>query len=174
MKKIGLKTARALATALFWALLLAACGGERYNSPTAPAVTSPSPSPSPVELWSVSGRVIGFSDPRGCQFPQTIGAPSKGDWSMYQIGSELMISAGDPVNGDPVYSGSLNGLEFDLRASNFAEGGAESCHAYFDGLLAGRFTDDRRQLDATETWIVRYSSGAEATITVHWTGSRVL
>jgi hypothetical protein len=99
-----------------------------------------------------------------------LGETWPGSWSILQNGSQLTIETGDTVSY-PVYRGSLNGLRFDFMTSDFDGGGVGSCRADFTGTLAGSFSADGRRLEAFETWIFRYSSGAESTITVHWIGS---
>lgn len=155
--------------AIFVALILAA-GCQDDHSATGPTI--PLTGVTGV-VWSMNGRLTGFSDPSGCLGSRTIGQESSTTWSIYQTENQLRIETGDPLDDFPVYSGSLNGLQIDFAIPESKPSYRGICVSTFRSMLVGSFSADRLQLDAVETWIFRDSSGVDSALVLHWTGSKM-
>jgi hypothetical protein len=171
---------KAQTLALTIALALTACGGGP-SSPTQPSLqpstsTQPSPSTSSaasgVTSWTVTQRFGSVSGPDISWVRE-----QRARWTpaVFPNMPMTITRSGGSINLDSPffqvnYAGTFAGSEFSATGKEPLEAGGPQMAGVSN--LSGRFSDDDRQLTATEVNTYRLISGETVTYTWEWQASR--
>lgn len=155
-------------------VLVVGCGG-RHEAPHSPTSPAPAPSAAPSggsglewsEVWKLTVVHEGTAG-NACLRGPGVGDETSWDLAVDRADSTVRFAYGDwdPLDGFPVYVGTLQEGGFTARSSPSPTGFPGCGEGTLEGRLTGRFSEDGRHLEATEVWSYSFASGvAELTFT---------